>query len=113
MNIIRLTTKAPDKGTFIVSLSFKDAAGVATIPSAIVWSLYSGAGTVVNSRTSVSVAVPAASVDIVTSGEDLDFSDGPARQMLVKATYSTTEGSNLPLYALVIFEVEDLTGVTA
>jgi len=107
-----LTTRFNDKSTGVITLAFKDAAGTAVIPTAITWTLMNAAGGVVNSRTAVAVAVPAASVDIVLSGEDLDYADGETRRLLVQATYNSTEGSGLPLKEEIVFTINDLTGVT-
>jgi hypothetical protein len=109
--MITLTTRAADKGTCVLNLTFKDAAGVAMIPSALTWTLMVPGGTVVNSRSNV-VATPAASVAIVLSGEDLDYTDGNVRVLLVQATYTSTEGAGLPLKETITFTVDDLLGVT-
>lgn len=106
-----LTTKACDKSTYKVTLAFKDAAGAAVIPTAITWTLMDVDGTVVNSRSAVAVSVPAASVDIVLSGEDLDYADGEVRRLLVQATYTSTEGTGLPLKDEIVFSINDLVGV--
>ncbi len=106
-----ISTKARDKSTFVVTAAFKDAAGAAVSPSAVTWTLMDADGDVVNSRTAVSVA-PGTSVDIVLSGEDLDYADGAVRVLLIEATYTSTEGADLPLKETVTFTIEDLLGVS-
>ena len=103
-----LTTQAVDRSTYVVTAAFTDAAGAAVIPDSITWSLSDGDGNIVNSRTDVSIAVPAASNDIVLSGADLDYDDGPERILIVEAVYDSTEGLNLPLKGECHFRIDDL-----
>lgn len=104
----KLTIKAADKSTYVINLAFEDEDGNAVIPDSIAWTLTDDAGTVINSRTSVAVAVPAASVDIVLSGNDLKYSDGRHRVLTVQAVYDSNLGSDLPLKDEVKFEIADL-----
>lgn len=106
-----LTTNAIDGSTYVVTAAFTDAAGSAVVPDSITWTLSDGAGNVVNSRTAVAVAVPAASNDIVLSGADLDYDDGAERVLTVEAVYDSDEGDDLPLKAECHFRVDDLVNV--
>jgi hypothetical protein len=107
-----LTTRAIDKSTYVINCAFTDENGAPVIPESISWTLTNDVGTVINSRTSVDIAVPAASVDIVLSGEDLDYTDGAARVLTVNAVYDSSLGSNLPLKDSVRFMVSNLVAVT-
>jgi len=112
----RLTTHAVEKSTYVVTAAFTDEAGAAVIPSAITWTLTDVAGTVINGRSSVSVAVPSDSVDMVLSDLDLALQTGEQtranRILTVEATYSSSLGDNLPLKDQVIFRIDDLKVVT-
>lgn len=107
-----LTTRAIDKSTYVINCAFTDEAGAAVIPDSITWTLTDDAGTVINSRSAVAVAPPAASIDIVLSGNDLKYSDGAPRVLTINAVYDSTLGSNLPLKDSVRFMVSDLISVT-
>jgi len=106
-----LSSHAIDGSTYVVTAAFADAAGTAVIPDSIKWTLSNGEGTVIGDRTDVAIAVPAASVDIVLSGADLDYDDGPWRVMIIEAVYDSTEGDDLPLKAGCLFRLDDLPNV--
>lgn len=114
----RLTVRAVEQSTFVVTAAFTDETGAAVVPnSGLTWSLYARVGsppvdTVVNSRDQVAIA-SAASVDIVLSGDDLALVAGQSktRYVLVEGTYSSTLGT-LPLKDEVSFEIDDLVGVS-
>jgi hypothetical protein len=106
----RLTTKAKDKSTYIVTCSFKDENGNDVTPNTITWKLTDDAGNIINSRTAQTVT-PAAAVDIVLSGNDLKYSDGPVRILTVEATYNSLLGTNLPLNEEVKFNISDLINI--
>ena len=106
---VSLPTRAADKSTYVVSISFYDAAGDSVVPTSVAWTMTNGAGTVINSRSAV-VAVPAATIDLLLGADDTDYEDGPARLIVVDAVYTSTEGSDLPLRGSVIFRIEDVRG---
>lgn len=112
---IELETHAVEKSTFLVTASFKDAAGDAVVPNSVTWTLTDKEGTVINSRTGES-ETPAASIDIVLSGLDLAIQAGESyfgeRILTVEAVYNSTEGTNLPLKAEVHFIVDNLVKIT-
>lgn len=108
-----ITTRAVDQSTYVVNCAFKDENGAAVTPDSITWKLTDDAGNVINGRSAVAVAAPAASIDIVLSAGDLDYSDGAARVLTVLAVYDSTLGSNLPLKDSVRFMVSDLVAVAA
>lgn len=103
-----LTDMAVDMSTFVVACAFTDEDGDAVTPTAIVWSLTDEDGTAINARTDVAVAVPASTINIVLSGDDLKHSDGSVRVLTVEALYDSTLGTDLPLKDSVRFAVEDL-----
>jgi len=105
---VKLTTKAVDKSTYVVNCAFKDENGDAVVPNELKWTLTDDAGTVINSREDVVVAVPSSSEDIVLSGDDLKYSDGRHRILTIEATYDSDAGSDLPLKESAKFMVDDL-----
>ena len=106
-----LTVSAIDRSTYIVTCAFTDDDGSAVVPDSLTWTLTDGSGTVVNEREDVSVSSPAASEDVVLSGDDLAYSDGAVRVFTVEATYTSDAGAGLPLKAACRFSVEDLEAV--
>jgi len=109
--MITLSVAAADRSTYKVTASFEDSAGAAVIPSAITWTLTDRSGTVVNGRDAVAIGSPAASVDIVLSGDDTAYELGAWRILTVEATYSSDEGNDLPLNEECIFPIENLINI--
>lgn len=95
----RLSTRATEGSTYVVTASFTDEDGNAETPTAITWTLTDDDGNVVNEREDVPVETPAASVEIVLSGDDLDAGGREAAELImtVNATYDSDLGSDLPL----------------
>jgi hypothetical protein len=108
-----LTTRAVDESTYIVNCAFKDENAAPVIPNVITWTLTNDTGIVINARQDVVIAVPAASVDILLTGMDLDYADGAARILTIDATYNSPLGSDLPLRESIRFLIEDLVGPAA
>lgn len=110
----KLAAQADEKSTYVITLTFTDAAGATVTPSAVSWSLTDLAGAVINSRSEV-VAVPAETVLVVLSGLDLAMQAGEGgvvqRLLTVQATYTSTEGSNLPYKAEYLFNLHPLVVV--
>lgn len=115
MGRITLKTDANERSTYVVTLGFIDAAGEAVTPDTVRWTLTNGAGVVINSRADV-VATPAASVNVVLSGDDLALLAGEGmsaqRLLTVRATYTSTEGAGLPLNQEYAFALCNLAAVT-
>lgn len=111
-----LTTRAQERSTFGIVISFIDDTGAAVTPSAATWSLTDGAGNVVNSRSAVAIGSLATTATIVLSGADLALLttyQGNARYLLIEYTYTSSLGSGLPAKDQVLFYIDDLAGVTA
>lgn len=108
-----ITTKANEGSTFIVTAAFTDEDDAAVVPDSITWTLTDDVGDVVNSRSAVSVATPAASIDIVLSGADLTVSSERRRRFLaIEAVYDSDAGNNLPLVEELTFLIDDYSGIT-
>lgn len=115
MSLVMLEDKAKEKSTFVVNASFEDEDGDAITPTSITWTLTDRKGRIINSRESVSVAVPAASNDIVLTGNDLALqqNDDRIRVFTVEAVYdSAAYGNDLTLNDEAEFEILSLLKVT-
>jgi len=111
----RLSIRATEESTYVVSAAFTDEDGDDLIPTSITWTLTDIDGTVINEREDVEVGTPAATVYIVLTGDDLEVTTGsanPVRIVTVSAVYNSTYGSGLYLKAAATFEVENLIAVT-
>ena len=102
-----LTTHAVDQSSYIVSCAFTDHNGDEVVPSSITWDLYDGDGDVINSRSAVAVEEPAASIDILLSGDDLKYSDGRYRVLKISAAYDSEElGNDIPIVGSTRFVID-------
>lgn len=110
--LTRLSTLVNDRSTCVIRAEFTNEDGEAVVPDSLAWSLRDGSGNVVNERDGVIVEDLAASIDIVLSGDDLDFdADGPVRFFTIAATYSSHLGSNLPLTGEAKFKISNFVGI--
>jgi len=111
-----LTTHAAEQGTFVITVAFLDEDGAAEDVKTATWTLTDKDGTVINSRTNVTITDPTSSEDIVLSGDDLAFQTGESntaiRILTVEATYDSDAGSDLPLKESVEFIIDNLIKVT-
>jgi hypothetical protein len=102
-----------EESTYIVELDFKDTRNRDVIPKALVWTLSTEDGTVINDRYKVSESELAAEMNIVISGDDLQLVDRKAiyenRILTIEATYdSDTYGDDLPFKKQFMFRVKNL-----
>lgn len=111
-----LTKKAHEEGTYVITADFYDDLGVAVAPDTLTWTLTDEAGTIINSRSDVSVSTPTSSEDIVLSGDDLALQTGESgdtmRIVTIEATYDSTTGLDLPLKDTATFYIKDFKVVT-
>jgi hypothetical protein len=98
---ISASISAVEKSTFVVTAAFADEDGAAVTPSSITWRLESDSGATINSRSAVVVTSPAASINIVLSGDDLSLinqeNDSEIRRLIIIAFYTSSLGAGLPL----------------
>ncbi len=94
-----LTVRALEDSTYVATFAFTDENGDAVTPNSITWTLLDVYRRVVNGREDVVVAAPAASVDIVLSGDDLEPYSAKETKLLmtVTADYDSSLGLGLPL----------------
>jgi hypothetical protein len=106
---VELTTNGTEEGTYVVTAAFTDEDGGSVVPNNINWWLYDSSNSIVNGRSNVAVAVPAASINIVLQGDDLAIIGKDNRRVLrVEYDYDSTYGSGLPGKKEVEFDITDL-----
>jgi hypothetical protein len=106
-----LKLNAKDGSTYIVSYAFTDENGDGVVPDTIKWSLYNERDEIVNGREDVVIIPSAPSGYIVLQGDDLLFSNGRKRTIVMKATYTGRLGFGLPLNDSATFYIDDLPGI--
>jgi hypothetical protein len=114
--ITSLSTNAQEQSTYVITVAFKDEDGQDVIPTAATWTLTDSGGAVINSRLDVAISPPAASVDIVLTGDDLLIStgftgDSEERIFTIQATYDSSLGTGLVLKGACKFRVENLSAI--
>ena len=103
-----------EKSSGVVTVVFKDEDGAAVIPTSILWTLTTVDGaTVINSREQVSIAVPAASIEILLSGDDLSLLSTEqgsriTRTLIIEAVYDSDLGTDIPLRDNTIITIRNL-----
>lgn len=112
----KLSDKAVEGSTFTIRAAFNEVQPDGTkspvVPNAgLKWSLSDKDGGAVNGKTDIPLS-PAATVDIVLSGDDLALSTNrPVRRFVtVEGTYNGVAGNNLPLVDEVSFQIYNLVG---
>lgn len=110
-----LATQAVERSTYLIVASFTDHSEAEVTPNAgLKWTLTNGRGLVVNGRADVALAPPAASVNILLSGDDLALPDehDTRRVVTIEGTYNSALGSNLPLKDEIVFTIAALARIT-
>ena len=107
-----LEEHAKEESTYIVTAAFTDEDAAVVIPDSVKWSLLNpSTGDIINSKEDES-ETPAASVDIVLSGDDLVFltkeSNQAVREVVVNAVYDSVLQNNLPLRNNVRFLIDEI-----
>lgn len=107
-----LTVDAVERSTYVITLSFTDEDGEDEIPTSITWTLTDADGAVINELEDEVVGTPAAEVEIVLSGADLQVGAASVtRVFTVEAVYDSDLGAGLPLTGSATFTVEALAAV--
>lgn len=104
-----------EKSTFVVTVAFKDDAGVAEDVTLAWWTLTDGDGNVINSRNRVSIPSPGTTEVIVLSGDDLAMQgtgDRELRILTVEATFDTQSLTDLPMKQEIRFWLRNLVGIS-
>ena len=114
----KISIRAQEGSTFVIKADFveKTSNGGEGIPitpnEGLTWSLTDVNGVTINDRLDVPL-VPAESVNIVLSGNDLALSGGyPVRRYVtIEGTYDSILGANLKLKDEVSFQIENLVAI--
>lgn len=107
----KLSQKANDQSTFVITVSFFDEDGDPVTPNIVQWSLRNENDAIINDRELEDITVPDDTLEIVLSGDDLKYSEGALRALTIYATYDSTLGNDLPLNDEVTFYIANLRGV--
>ena len=107
-----LDTKAVRGSSYIINIVPKDEDGTAITPDSISYTLTDSVGTVINSLSDVSLT-PADDIDLLLSGDDLEFETGEegayevVRIITVTYQYDSAIQSNVPGIDSATFYVVD------
>jgi len=97
--------------TKVINIALNDEDGAAATPTLAKWKLTDEKGTVINSRSEVTISPLSESMDVVLKGPDLSFqateNDIAYRRFIVWGTYNSDLGAGLPFYGSATFKVVD------
>lgn len=104
---------AYEGSTAQATVTFKDQDASTFTPKTLTWTLYDGAGDVVNSRSAVSIT-PASTVSVVMSGADLAMNDETldreVRTIKFEGTYDSGSYTDLPFALPLRFFLKNVEG---
>jgi hypothetical protein len=100
-----LETKANEESAYTITVSCD------FTPTAMKWSLTDEDGTVINSRSSVAVAVPSTSNTVTITGDDLEITN-ERKTLRIFTVYGTYNGGANKFADECTFYVADLKGVS-
>ena len=111
---VYLDEKAPEKGTYVVDVTFKDEDKFVVAPKTMKWSLTDSYGTAINVKTETKIETPGSTETIVLTGNDLWLSEGLGliRVLSFVGTYDSSTASDLALTEEVWFEIKPRVAVT-
>lgn len=104
-----LDSRAVEKSTYAITLTFTDSTEQSVSPDTLSWSLTDLDGNIINSREDVTVSSPSSTETIVLSGDDLAIPNRSKRERILSAegTYTSDLGSGLPIKESVKFIIID------
>lgn len=105
-SIIKLNEVAVDESTYLIKVSFYDVNDQPVSPVSVLWSLKDRDGNIINNRDNVSVS-PEPEINILLTGDDIDYADTAFRRLHIDAVYNSDLGSNLPLRDCCNFNIKD------
>lgn len=110
----KLTLKAIELSTYVVTVTFNDENGTPVVPTSLNWTLTDRLGNVVNNRAGIPLIATSAEVEIVLTGSDLRvMPSGETRVLTVRATYDSAAGTSLALNDDVEFAVRNLLSIAS
>lgn len=103
-----------EESTLVITASYYDEDDNAITPKTAYWTLTDKNAVVINSRKDVAISGLATSNNIVLSGDDLAVNaiTGTERVFLIKITYDSNYGNDLPLNDIVTFNIKDFINIT-
>lgn len=112
MSLIVLKDKVNEESVLPLLLTFKDEDGVIMSPTSVKWSLSEADGTIINSRTDVTLSGPP--YNLVLSGDDTAIQgadDNFERRLTIRAVYTSSYGLGLKLNREIQFFIQPLVNV--
>lgn len=108
---------ATQEGNLIAVIAFTDSDGNAVTPSSAFWRLVDGDGTVINSRSNVTITPLSTSVEISLEGNDLpwsgdDFGDSYSIYLYLSSTYTEAGIGSVTQTQEVEIQVRQLFGTS-
>ncbi len=113
--LTKLVERASEGSTFVIRAEFYENTPAGKVPMVpkvgLTWNLADEHGATINNREDVPLT-PAASVDIVLSGDDLAIggNHGVRRHFTIRGTYDGVAGNDLPLVEEASFQISNLVG---
>ncbi len=108
----KLTLKANERSTYVISLAFTDETDAPMTPNTMTWTLTDTLGNVINSREDVVMTGLSTIANVVLHGDDLVIeSYGCKRKVSFQGTYDSTYGSGLEYADECTFEMNDAVAV--
>lgn len=96
---------ANDRSSYIIQFDFTDETGAAVVPNSATWTLTNGSN-VINNRDTIAITPLASTVYVPLYGDDLAFTDGGTRVLVLEGTYlSSLTGQILPIKAGCFFSI--------
>jgi len=107
-----LDVHATEGSSFPITVELADSQGTEIVPNDdVMWSLVDEDGVTVNNRHNVSIPSPASTITILLSDDDLAIpsrDESVPRWLVLKCTYDSTLGDEIPLRAQVKFWIDAL-----
>jgi hypothetical protein len=115
--MITIATRAVEKSTFALVVTFYDELNALVIPNEIYWTLTNRQGDIINGLSHVMVGVPGSTITILLKGADLaiqsDEASSPASRLLtIEALYDSSLGLGLPFNEEAVFFIDNLTKIS-
>jgi len=106
-----ITQQVNEQSTAVFTVDFFNESGAPVAPASLKWSLVDADNTIINAREQIPIT-PAASVNIVLSGADLQIvnpaSTKEYRWLVVEGVYASSYGPNLAIKDEIKFIIRNL-----
>ena len=107
---------AVEQSSAFINVTFYDEDDDLVVPDSITWTLTDENGTIINEREDEAVSVPASSITIVLTGDDLAFLSGETadavnRILMIEAVYDSDLQEDLAFKDAVVFPLVNLVAI--